>query len=174
MPEILMKEHVSWIKRVPDHAWGAGFFLLLGLIGAAWRSTQLVEGLFSQNWPTTQGVITESGIWTTYDSDGDPSYKVEIAYEYVVDGVGYVRDRISAAGTFSSGNRHSAEQVMLQYRKGDEVLVAYNPRNPARAVLIPGTQGATWQGVIIFGLFAVAGALWMGVTLRNHKLRTGV
>jgi len=72
-----------------------------------------------------------------------------------------------------SSNRHSAEQVMLQYRKGDEVLVAYNPRNPARAVLRVGTQGVTWQGVIIFGLFAVAGALWMGFTLRNHKLRTG-
>jgi len=27
------------------------------------------------------------------------------------------------------------------------------------------------QGVIIFGLFAVAGALWMGFTLRNHNLR---
>ena len=168
-----MKEIVSWIKRVPEHAWGAGFFLLLGLIGAAWRSTQLVEGLFSQNWPATPGVITESGISITYNSDGDPSYKVDIAYDYVVAGVGYVGERISAAGTFSSSNRHSAEQVMLQYRKGDEVLVAYNPRNPARAVLIPGTQGVTWQGVVGFGAFAVAGALWMGVTLRKHKLSTG-
>jgi len=169
-----MQKQSGLIRRIPDRVWGAGFLLLLGLIGLGWSSARLTQGWLNQNWPTTEGVITESRILTGYDSEGNASHQVKISYSYVVDDVIYIGNRLSAAGNFSASNRQAAEDVLLQYWRGTAVTVAYDPRNPARAVLETGPQSGSWLGVIISGVVAIIGTSGLWLALRTHRQNAGV
>jgi hypothetical protein len=150
----------SRVRQVSGITWVAYALLLFGLAGLGVRGFRLVQGLISRTWPTTGGVITQSRITATTDSDGDTHYTVEVAYEYVVDDVAYLGDRVSYGGVFLNFRTLSAaEQTMSEYPQGRQVVVSYDPRNPQRAVLSTDTQSVSLQGLLGFGVLAIIGTL---------------
>ena len=160
-------------KHVLEYA-SAGFFLLLGLFGLVKYSMELVQGQRSQNWPTTEGVITRSYISTYAEAEGAPSHDVKLFYSYVVEDVTYLGDRISLAGGFTSSSFRAAEKVMLQYQPGTVVTVAYDPHDPKRALLNTGSRSSSGWLLVISGAFAVFGALHFWSTRRTRREKTSV
>jgi hypothetical protein len=155
------------IGKVSRASWVAYALLLFGLVGAGINGFRVVQGLISRSWPTTGGVITKSRITATTDSDGDTHYAVEVAYEYVVDDVAYVGDRVSYGGVFLNFRSLSAaEATMSEYPQGRQVVVFYDPTNPQSAVLSTDRQSVSLQGLLGFGVLAVIGILMiMGVRM---------
>jgi hypothetical protein len=150
------------IRKVSGVTWVAYALLLFGLAGVGVNGFRATQGLISQTWPITGGVITQSRIAATTDSDGDSHYTVEVAYEYLVDDVAYVGDRVSYGGVFLNfGNLSAAEQTMSEYPLGRQVVVSYHPRNPRRAVLSTDTQSVSLQALLGFGVFAIIGTLML-------------
>jgi hypothetical protein len=150
----------SRIREVSGISWVAYALLLFGLAGVGVNGFRAVQGLMSRTWPTTGGVITESQVSMTTDSDGDTHFTLEVAYEYRVGDVAYVGDRVSYGGVFVNfGDYSAAEQAMAEYPQGKQVVVHYDPRNPERAVLSTDKQSVSWQGLLGFGAFAIIGML---------------
>ncbi len=125
--------------------------LLYGQLQNAWRSAA---------WPETPGQILSSDARSTRIPFR--SYAPFVRYTYTVDGQAYtgdtlafVRDGVGAAW---------AGRKVAQYPPGREVMVYYDPANPAVAVLEPGATPAgllsAFGGYGIFALILVAfGAL---------------
>lgn len=150
------------IREVSGATWVAYALLLFGLAGVGVNGFRAMQGLISRTWPTTGGVITQSGISATTDSDGDTTFRVEVAYEYLVDDVPYIGDRVSYGGVFlNTRSLSAAEQTMSEYPPGRQVVVSYHPRNPHRAVLSTDTQSVSLQGLLGFGVFAIIGTLML-------------
>ncbi|MGD8967275.1 MAG: DUF3592 domain-containing protein [Anaerolineae bacterium] len=152
----------SRIREISGISWVAYALVLFGLVGVGVNGFRAVQGLMSRTWPTTGGVITQSQISMTTDSDGDTHFTVEVAYEYRVGGVTYVGDRVSYGGVFLNFDDYSAaEQALSAYPQGRQVVVHHNPRNPQRAVLSTDAQAVSLQGLLGFGAFVALGLLMM-------------
>jgi hypothetical protein len=80
------------------------------------------------NWPWVRGRILDSQVDS---SSGQPA--PQVTYEYVVNGATY------QSQTIRYGKRlilpHEVPAVVERFRPGTEVMVYYNPANPAEAIL---------------------------------------
>ena len=110
--------------------------LALSLVMISYGCYLIRRAQQSESWPTTVGKITRSEMIIS-DVDNDIA-KFNIAYEFVVDEIRYTSDvyRFGANGQASSVAK--IREKHKQYPAGGEVVVAYNPDNPADAVLEPG------------------------------------
>jgi hypothetical protein len=142
-----MKGHEGQKGKAANTFWTA-LALLVALACAAIFVSRLVLDSSSRSWPTTGGVITESGISVDTDSEGDTSYQVSVAYQYIVDDVAYVGDRVSSLRAISRGSLQAAEEQWEKYLPGSEVTVFFDPKNPHRAVLETGTRWGDWLGLL--------------------------
>ncbi|WP_171016367.1 DUF3592 domain-containing protein [Pseudomonas sp. F(2018)] len=97
---------------------------------------QALEMGDSREWPTTEGVITESHITRTTEQRSSMryEYEVRVRYSYSVDGVSYSGDRLRIRR-----NRYSwetnAQRELAEYPVGQRVRVYYNPKEPERSLL---------------------------------------
>ena len=84
----------------------------------------------SMSWPVTVGVVIKSEI--TYRNDGEPP-SASILYQYTVGTREFRtnRYRVGSYSCFSGNNEESVEQHLARYPKGAEVVVYYDPSNPA-------------------------------------------
>jgi len=81
-------------------------------------------------------VIQEAGI----GDGGGRSYRAEIRYAYVVNGVEHIGSRRQLLD-FESLSRGHAQDVVHRYPQGHRVTVHYDPNNPANAALeVPDTS----------------------------------
>ena len=95
------------------------------------------KGLSTNHWLATRGKIIRSETQPVDSMEGPQQHRIQIEYQYIVDGVEYVSNRISYRGHRSS--RKSVAALAEQFRPGREVDVFYNPRSHNQAVLIPGS-----------------------------------
>ena len=111
--------------------------------------------LRSRSWPVVPGVITESRI--TYSGTGTKrtSSGSHIAYQYAVNGKFYKGSVVSYAPDILE----SATGTVSRYSQGAEVQVHYDPRDPATAVLDPGT-GLTPLFALLGGAGCFGYAFW--------------
>lgn len=88
----------------------------------------------SQTWRTTNGKVIKSRVEVT---GGDTaSVKPRVIYEYEVWGRVYQNDQIRAGDKFwSMRSSQSAYDVIDQYPVGMDVMVFYNPDDPAESAL---------------------------------------
>ncbi|MBK8575895.1 MAG: DUF3592 domain-containing protein [Elusimicrobia bacterium] len=98
------------------------------------------NGHRSADWSTTVGQITESRLVSEVDL-----YRVEIRYTYEVAGKSYMGERVSSLGVFVDPG------LVEKYPKGKTVTVTYNPSDPSKAVLEPGTK-VNWPKFPLFAL----------------------
>jgi hypothetical protein len=92
-----------------------------------------VQQAQTQSWPTASGRIESARVVTSTDSEGGTAYHAKISYGYTVNGQRHHGERIRFT-TETSGSR-SARRTVGKYPVGREVIVHFNPRDPAEAVL---------------------------------------
>ncbi|MCI0394413.1 MAG: DUF3592 domain-containing protein [Chloroflexi bacterium] len=88
----------------------------------------------SQSWLSTTGVIVKSRVEV---SGGDhASVSPHVVYEYSVGGQTYQGKQIRAGDSyFNITNSRQAYDTVDRYPAGNQVIVYYNPANPAEAAL---------------------------------------
>ena len=124
--------------------------------------------IVSQGWPTTGGTILSnrfSGVTIKeYDGDVYTTSGVYIRYEYSVDGISYESLSINSIDTpfypSSYANR---------YPVGKNIIVYYNPNNPAEAVLEPGFVDILKAFGGFSGLFFVLGIFFIIIGVLDIK-----
>ena len=141
----------------PDFITGGGaLFLALGVICIAGSVYTLSHGADQDSWSQTRGTITRSRLESAPPGSQATTRKI-FAYEYEVQGQTYRSDRYSfgsVAGDRTVGIR--------RFRRGDAVIVHYDPRDPSVAVLEKRQPGVFVYVVLLFGLLflqASAGCL---------------
>jgi hypothetical protein len=126
--------------------------LFAGIVIGLYGIYKIYKGYESQNWPTTEGRITDSRLAGAKRILGRRAY---IKYEYFVDGKHYVSPQISY--TFIIGNYSSSIETLRKYPKGKAVIVYYNPDSPRDAVLETEISGRISWLFILSGLAIIAG-----------------
>lgn len=94
----------------------------------------------SLKWPSVAGLVTSSNLEARQKKVGRQSttdFRVEIDYEYVVDGERFENDVVR----FNQNNLSRSEKELLvsTHPKGRQVEVFYNPGKPQQSVLIQGS-----------------------------------
>ena len=125
----------------------------------------------SQNWPSTEGKIASRRLlaqkFKEYDGDYYTNIEGIIRFEYTVDGTTY-----SSRAVDSLDSLFYPHETALRYPEGKDVLVYYNPRNPAKSVLEPGwvispeALGFFPSLIMIAGLYLIARRAWFQI---NNK-----
>ena len=136
---------------------------VLGLIGLlfivmAVRNRQRAAA--SAQWPQTQGIVTNVGMKTRRESEGDDWYDPQVQYQYGIGEQQYQGNRI-AFGSSSTSAHARAEEIINRYAVGTPVVVYYNPAQPQQAVLEPRATG----GNIIFLIVGLDFVLFAGLFL---------
>jgi hypothetical protein len=134
---------------------GLGVFLIIRYQ----RDKQKAEQ--SVNWPSVPGRVTVSRVKTHHstDSDGDPSetYSAQVEYQYEVNGVAYTGDRLTIGMPLAISNLRKVQESVAQFPAGSQVMVYYNPQNPADATLQ--TKTGSKAGLVLGVIFLVVGIL---------------
>ena len=147
-----------------------GLGLMLILAGILF--SDLPKMIATLGWPTTDGMITfhrfQGKRFEEYDGDFYDEFYVIIRYEYTVDGISYTSRKISAHDL-----PFYLPEASEQYPIGKEVIVYYDPSNPADAVLEPGFVDVFKAFDVFSWLFFGAGIYFI-VVARNTKMnKTG-
>src|SRR5882724_12716200 len=108
-------------------------FLAIAALATAGVFMTLATSRRSRSWPTVTGTVTHSAITTEVsretDDDRDEKettmYGVKLAYDYAVDGVAHVGDRIYWADGIKTSGDGSARKVVAKYPVGRQVTVYY-------------------------------------------------
>ena len=132
---------------MPIKVWIGVFIVGAAVSFLVWRGER-GEGLESTKWPSVPGVMTESSVSKTSDSQGNQNENLIVEYKYAVAGKALQGDRVSIGNTGEAAN-----DIVARYPKGKAVQVFYDPRHPAASVLEPGAEGAEiWAGISIICL----------------------
>ena len=101
-------------------------------------------------WPATMGNVIMSTVERRSSEDGYTDYPV-VQYSYQVGGQAYQSYKL-APGPEVGGS--GARKVIAKYQAGAQVMVFYDPRNPAEAVL-ERKAPAQWLMWLILAIFDV-------------------
>ena len=96
----------------------------------AWKNVQMAKA--SMNWPTTAGRIMASDVKKVVFRR-----QPQISYSYSVNGSPFTSQRVSFAGGYKP---KEVDPILARYPIGTEVVVAYDPQNPAEAALETGVN----------------------------------
>ena len=157
---------VQFLSERPLKALILGLCILgLGTIMFKWP--RIIK---SNSWPTVEGVVISSEVEGKCCSDYSTGWWPRVNYSYHVEGKSYTADNIEVIDVGNGNTDIYAKQVVENYPVGKEVLVHYNPGNPAVAVLesgiptnIGGLNTLGWIGfqvaVVVLGLRSI----WIGL-----------
>jgi hypothetical protein len=109
--------------------------LIIAMIVIAFSLPKSLEARASANWPSVPGTVVEVHFAREPVDRKDPP--PEFRYRYTVNGVTYEGQRLELLNDLT---KYNAPKYLDSYKKDSPVTVYYSPRNPARAVLIPGLQ----------------------------------
>jgi hypothetical protein len=138
-----------------SQGWGLALSFFSTLM-AAEQAVALDRGLRSRGWPATPGRVVDETILTVRWQLGW-AHSPAVLYEYEVDGEVIRSHTVSYRGSIF---RRGARTTLNRYRPGQPVTVYYDPNNPARAVLEPGSSfGAFLRVLISFGVLGTG--LWL-------------
>lgn len=111
-----------------------------------------------QSWMKLPCQIISSRV-QSHDSDDGTTYRVDILYQYEVDGIAYKSSAYNFWRISSSGYQ-AKRDIVNQYPPGAQAMCHVNPADPRDAVLHPGPAGAErWLGLIplVFALVGLGG-----------------
>jgi hypothetical protein len=146
-PTFAMFNEMPWVFM------GGGALILLILGRFLWL------GYHSQNWPSTTGRIATCKIDRHRGKRGEPAGTVRVSLAYEVAGKSYVGGRIGYHGA-EGGTLAEAESLARLFAEGSEVTVYYDPKNPRRAILQPGTSP-----MLLTAMLIAAGMLALGIVM---------
>lgn len=137
----------------------AALLLLFAALFVVSGFRRMAAGSATRRWPSAPGRITRSAVATEHTTDGDGgTYEVfepEVHYTFDVAGETRTGDTIRIhPRVFPS--RDEAEEIAEQYPEGAEVRVHYDPADPSRTVLEPGTGRSPWSAFAMAIVLALA------------------
>lgn len=140
-------------------ALAAGLMVVLGPFLTATGVPAWIMDQTSLKWPSVPGQIVHSELVVTKRPKGGQQvtdYRADIKYDYVVQQTSFRGDRLHfGVEALESGQRTRVDAELRNYPIGKNVLVYYNPRAPAIAVLEPGrgSPAAALCTLLGLGLF---------------------
>ena len=139
----------------------AWIFVAIGLWFLIRFSLNLRKAKRAENWPTMDGVITQSQISIQRSRDSDDGrvsnlYGALVRYSYRVKGEEYSGDRIAFVDVHT-GDEERARDILARYPLGAAVRVFYNPADPQNAMLEPGVNQQAFVPFLIPLVFLVIG-----------------
>jgi hypothetical protein len=142
----------------------------LGLSILATTVQSRLEARAVERWPTTTGLVVESGVvyvGTHHNREGRRvTYEPRVRYEYAVDGRRYVGDRFAIEPPGRKW-REDADRLLDDVRVGMSVVVYYDPDDPADSVLERGvTTRSTVNSAVTGGAFLVFSLLMTWISFR--------
>lgn len=151
---------------------GVGIYLLQ-------RGLQSVEqSIASRDWPTVEGEITRSAVHMTetpikkngreVPNKKSRSYSPAIEYRYFVKDQELIGTRITIEDE-SVGTQASAQAIVDKYPIRTKVKVSYQPDQPAKSVLVPGSWAGAYRwflpgGAAVLIPLLLMRAIWFGQT----------
>jgi len=111
-------------------------FFLLSTVALTFVTIKILLAIESKNWPSTDGEIIESFIFTGTEHDFRKVYKPKITYKYHVNGTEYVSENLDFLGKWLRSKK-KAQSVTELYSVEKKVTVYYQESNPKVAVLEP-------------------------------------
>ena len=133
-----------------------------------WIVGDITADLDTNDWTPVEGVITDSGVDTSWDDEGGTTYCLWVEYEYTIENRTYDGNRLSYS---KDGNCDSwSENADEEYPPGKNVTVYVNPDNHEEAVLQPGMSGIDFF-LCCFFIFPLVGigllALCINATINS-------
>ena len=132
-------------------------FSIGGLLGVVWTSHALLRALRSAQWPRAPGEVLKSTVESRL-SDGMRMYRAAVSYKYRVGSRELISKRVFFGDMLEVSWAGPATQYVSKYQPGTEVSVAYDPEDPATAVLEPGANWQTYSGLILTIVIGSVGA----------------
>lgn len=164
-------------KKTDAMIYFGGFaFLVFGLLFAGIGANKLLEARASRRWLPVPAEVLSATIETSTHSSGrsgnTTSRTPRIIYRYMVAEKSYTGDR---AAFFYSSN--SSGHFIRRFPPGKRTTAYYDPRDPARSVLVREGYGMLWIFVAFGSVFSVIGG-WLLYSLlaarRETRARTKV
>ena len=140
--------------------------ILVALALAAYEARRIHLGIEAMRWRTTIGKLTqawmdEATLPFEFDDDGVGRNSANVRYHYKVGARWYRSSRLSYRGTLWLPE-DEAQELLQGLVEGRDVDVHYDPRNPARAVLVPGSSTGNLLNLMLY-LGAASFALWFSI-----------
>ena len=138
--------------------WSPVLFAAVAGAMAAWEWRRYALGKASLHWCPVQGTVVDA--WFDEDSwDDDDGYSVSVhlVYDYVVSGRRYRSKRLTYRPTRGIG-QPEAYALLQGLRRGQPVDVRYDPEDPQRAVVLPGTDNDNLWRLSVLGLISLVSA----------------
>ena len=127
-------------------------FTLTGLLAAIWGWRIILNGRRSLDWPSVEGVITES-------SHNSQTLLPDISFSYTIAG-SQLQSSILFAGDISPSEEFS-QSYIKNFPVGKEVQVYYEPDNPSQVTLEPGPKKGDAIVFVIGALTFVFGIIFL-------------
>ena len=144
------------------------------LLLMAWAGYEMKRALETLDWPETQGTITSSGVSKEIRRESGAgsrqsiTYYPEIRYAYQANGRSYTGTKINIGGK-TGGMEWLAQRAVKKYSSGENVMVHYNPHDPAEAVLKAGIAGSSIFMLLMGVVFLAAGVSCFRAFLKNRN-----
>ena len=135
---------------------------LAGLAMMTFSGYAIWKNHVARKWPITEGRITHSRTFLQDASLGKPGNakvsRAEVTFAYNVNGRGYESSRISYFTNIGGGSKRTySPDYAVKYPEGTPIKVAYDPTNPAEAVVETASDPYGWLalGLLLFISFPV-------------------
>lgn len=139
-----------------------GFVTLL-LAARAWRDQQRVNA--ARGWESVTGKVISASVervslpvrvqTSTNAYRWAVRYAPALVYEYIVNGRLYHGSRLRLGARLASSDASSAEREIARYSVGGQVIVWYDPANPADSTLERGIHWAVWTQWLVSGIMLI-------------------
>ena len=138
------------------------YWIVLVLLTFAVAAYGFLKLSGSRDWISTQGKVTSASIEPIYRSNTQQSavadqsfnYKVNIRYEYSVDGQTFMGDQLTAGLPNIVTHKNDADDLLTTYSPDSISAIYYNPANPSQSALITG-KSIPIAGFIIIGVMII-------------------
>ncbi|MEO1236612.1 MAG: DUF3592 domain-containing protein [Planctomycetota bacterium] len=159
---------------------GALFFSVFLTAGLAFGYFVLFRPMWrvvdARGWPAVPAVVTASDIEHSTDSDGNATYRLDIAFRYEFNGRTHTSDTYSFWSHVSTGGYDGKREIVRRYPVGGPATCYVNPDKPTLAVIERGLTATAWFGLVplvfvLVGGGGMAAMLWGGSGARGATRR---
>jgi Protein of unknown function (DUF3592) len=130
--------------------------LIIGIFLIVYSSNEISKEFLRHTWPAVKAKVASAKIV------GEKAYRPQLSCKYDVGGKGYIL--ITDLNTPGFGRKQSryqtAEIILKDYPIGSEVLIKYNPENPAEAYIRTGPYWSDYMQLSL-GLFLFSPGLYV-------------
>jgi hypothetical protein len=124
----------------PGVMFGIGIVVLgMGIYSLVHRSSDVINGWSSRNWPKTRGTIARSWLEEWVSTRSGHTFELHAIYQYEVAGIRYQNDKVEFSNKLAGGGREFANKELAKIAPdGKACDVYYDPNRPSCSCLVPG------------------------------------